>query len=199
MLHRLFFSMGNAMLKMRMFILALVFGCFLTTGCGPGVDVKMAQPYKVLKTEDFSLSGRKRTRVFIWSSASTVLERAHTVVKAAINEQKKSESQVVEIWLEPSKIIVGRGCALANALYAPDSKGLSGSEKWEWDVRVSKHIVRSLNLKMEELWWANKDDYQRNGRTDEPELKEFIASQLQCPIDSVSRLDVVLTEEYSVK
>ncbi len=180
-------------------VLILFFTALCMGGCGAGVDVSDAKGYKVLKTEDFSFGARKRTRVYIWADASTVTERAHTVIKAALVQQKKTKSDVVEIVLEPSRVIVGKGCGLANALYAPDTGGLTGRERWQWNVRVSKHIVRSLDLKMEEMWWANRDDFQKNGRTDEPGLKRFIAGQLKCPIDSVEKLDVVLSERYTVK
>jgi hypothetical protein len=70
--------------------------------------------------------------------------------------------------------------------YAPDGLGVSGESPLRsrtWEAMVTDQVVDSLTLKVEKLWWSNRDRFQRdNGyggkETDEKALKGFIAKQL---------------------
>lgn len=157
-------------------------------GCSsPSVVTDQAQPYTVVGEDDFSFPGRTRIQFNIVSpSSETFQQYAHTAMKAAIDMQKETYSQVVYVFLESSPILHGKGYAYAIARYARDGGGNSGDQGWTWEVEAVKKPYSVQEIEIAELWWSNRDKFQKDGFTDEPKLKKFIANNMKIKVEEVS-------------
>ena len=154
------------------------------TACGDSPDLPQAVPYKVIDSHDSSPGGRGRIEVTIHAPDATTREQfAHTAMKAAVDYEKKTKAKVVSVLLEPSQEGVRLGMSLAIARYASDGGGFSGDQGWTWQVDALDKRPDERQVKIESLWWGNRDRFQvpdGNGSTmtDEPAIKQFISDQI---------------------
>lgn len=170
-------------------VLAVIFAFWINSCIGGDEDKRPehAKPYETISSEDFSFPGRKRYQFNIVApSASNFIEYSHTAIAAAQDKQKSTNGKVIYIFLEPSKVNMGKGSAYAIARYAPDGGGNSGDQDWKWKVEAVDKPFTDVELKTDQLWWSNRDQFQVDGLTDEPKLKAFIAEKLGITIDDVS-------------
>lgn len=171
-------------------IIALVIVVGLFAPEKKSIDLSKAKPYSIFHEGDFSFAGRKRMEWWVTSpEAKSFEERAQTAIKAAIDLQKKSNADMVSIWLEISPSIAGSGNQFAVARYAPDGAGISGVKKvdnWTWEVEATGDIPDQQSVTMAELWYHNRPSFLlKNGLTDEPKLKAAIAKKLGIKADQV--------------
>ncbi len=147
-----------------------------------------AKTYTVINKMDVSIPGRKRMGIVIISSeAKTYNELAQTAMKAAMDYQKETGADLSYVWLEMSPLTQGAGYQLATADYAPDGKGNSEmATPFTWEVEAVKTLPTEQAKKITELWQSNKPKFQKNGMTDEPELKKFIAGKLNIKVSDVT-------------
>jgi len=158
------------------------------------LETTEAKPYKIFSSNDMSVNGRKRKKYNVVSDAKTRKERAHTAIKAAIDLQSSSKNDVVSVAIEPSKDIAGKGFALAIASFAVDGQGW-GANDWKWQVVVADELITEQQLIVVEEWYKNRDDFQKDGMTDEPALTKFLASKLSLPIEQIT-FPVVTLKDY---
>ncbi|PYS93095.1 MAG: hypothetical protein DMF64_06070 [Acidobacteria bacterium] len=148
----------------------------------PAIDISSAKPYTIIAAKDTSVGNRKRKEIKIISSAASRDERAHTAMKAAIETQQQFGLDFVEVWLEPSPLIMGAGYQYAIARYAPDGQGYSPPQQLTWEVQASDQQVSKQAPAIGELWFQNRDSFQTSdGLTDEPRLEAFISKKLGIP------------------
>ena len=162
-------------------------------------DVSQAKSYSVIDSSDESFPGRKRIEfVILAPEASTFEQFAHTAIKAAINKERETKYDVIYIRLEPTPNLQGTGDAYALAFYAPDGGGHSGDQDWEWQVTARSQPYTTQQIQISELWWENRDRFQKDGCTDEPAIREFISNKLNIPVDEV-HLPSIYRGPYRVK
>lgn len=142
-------------------------------------DLPMARSYKVLSDKDFSTHGRTRLGRGLQSSARSMEERSQTAMQAALDLQKSSRADVVSVWLEINQDLAATGRQLVIVRYAPDGKGFSGKQNWQWEVEATDQEVGPLNAEIGDLWFQFQEDYRdENGVLDEVGLKSFMAQKL---------------------
>ena len=171
-------------------IIALVIVVGIFTPEKKSIDLSKAKPYSIFHEGDFSFPGRKRMEWWVISpEAKSFEERAQTAIKAAIDLQKKSNADMVSIWLEINPILAGTSNQFAVVRYAPDGAGFSGIKKvdnWIWEVEATGDIPDQQAVTMAELWYQNRPSFLlSNGLTDEPKLKAAIAKKLKIKTDQV--------------
>jgi len=155
---------------------------------GPPIAVDRALAYQVVQREDISSRSRNRLRAFIYSPAESVEARIETSMKAAFELQQSTGCDYVKVFhlIAPDPNQIGTATYYVDLSYAPDGLGVGGESPLRnrtWEAMATDQVVDSLTLKVEKLWWSNRDRFQRDngygGReTDEKALKEFIAKQL---------------------
>lgn len=102
----------------------------------PTPDISSAKNYSLVSTEDSSFPGRiRKSWIAVSTEAATFESRAQTAIRAAIDLQKSSGAQVVQVYLVETP---DAKFPLANAWYAVDGKGMSGDQDWKWDVSASR-------------------------------------------------------------
>ena len=154
-------------------------------------------PYKSVMLKDVSFPGRKRyTEVIVLNKKdATYEEKAQTVFKAASNLVKAKDADVVNVMIEMSEKTQGAGYLLAQCEYAPDGGGYSGDQHWKCKIRASKENPTAQELMILDEWYANRHKFQKDGLTDEPKLKQYLAQNLNLPVDKIS-LPWIMPEEY---
>ncbi len=151
-------------------------------------DVSQAVDYKIVKKGDVSFAGRKRIKIFIVADQLnlTYEQKAQTAMRAALDIQKETRANFVSAILEMVPEASGYGFALAMADYSPDNGGVSGNDKQTWKVDSSHENPTETDLQVMKAWYQNRDRFQKDGMTDEPKLKAFIASQIGLKPNQVS-------------
>ena len=160
------------------------------------LPVDKALAYQIVAKEDRSVDepNFKRTirRVSIHAKATTIEERVHTALKAAIDVQKEEGVDYVETYLliSPHPALVGTGKYVALARYALDGMDDSTSKvrfnRGTWDVRASDVTPSELEIKITELWFANREQFAYVNRIGMaqvkiPEMQAFISKELNIP------------------
>ena len=166
----------------------------------PPIDKAVA--YQIVAKEDKSLTEgnfkRSIRRVSIYAKAATPEERVHTALKSAIDVQKQDGVDYVESYLliSPHPALVGTGKYLALAQYAPDGKDDSTVQvpldNGTWSARVTDFTPSELEIKITEVWFANRRRFERQSiyglgltQVKIPEMRAFIAMELNIPGEKV--------------
>jgi hypothetical protein len=170
---------------------------------GPPIAFDRALAYQVVQREDISSRSRNRLRAFIYSPAESVEARIETSMKAAFELQQSTGCDYVKVFhlIAPDPNQTGTATYYVDLSYAPDGLGVDGESPLRnrtWEAMATDQIVDSLTLKVENLWWSNRDRFQRdNGyggkETDEKALKEFIAKQLNVESKAVKLATLYLS------
>lgn len=88
---------------------------------------------------------------------------------------------------------------LATAVYAPDGKGVSGSDDWTWStLQATPRGLTAQELKIQRLWGEMREQFQANGFTDEGRLTAAIAKKLKVPAEKVM-LSPVFPEPFPLE
>ncbi len=110
---------------MRYFLILFTLVNFFA--CSPDKPIHdQAQEYTILKVIKYHFGDRKRFQIFTYSKGKTVDERAHTIIKAALDFKKEEDYNVVSVHNEAVKepeVVDYNNCSLD---YSPDGKGWSG-------------------------------------------------------------------------
>lgn len=168
-------------------VIGILVAVVLFAPSSSGPDISKAKPYSVFNQKDLSVVGRNRLEWWIQSpEAKSFEERAQTAMKAAIDLQKKNAADFVNVWLEINPTLAGKGYQLAIARYAPDGKGISGTEELKWEVEAADVSTDSQEIAIGDLWYKNRDSFLRpDGLVDEPRIMVFIAKKLHISPDQV--------------
>ncbi|WP_265822573.1 DUF4875 domain-containing protein [Geovibrio ferrireducens] len=157
------------------------------------------QDYSEMLIDDVSIPNRKRAKVFIYSKANTLEDRAATVIDAAIKYQNEYGFDTVSIIMRCENVLESGTCAYAN--YTPDRKGNSGEDKSEkWVVQSSAEIPSELQEQTSKLWYQNRDrfiesklitfpngnSFMDDNHLNEDALKNFIANRLEVNKEQLS-------------
>lgn len=161
----------------------------------PPVPVEEAVPYKVIETEDISSGGRRRLRAYIYSTAESRASRFQTSIKAAFELQQGRRQDYVKVFhlILPDENQIGLGTYYADVSFAPDGGGVNGKDplrNGSWEARLTDEVLGGQTLKVEELWWKHRSEYQRDDgyggtETDEEAFREFIAGKLGIDVADV--------------
>lgn len=127
------------------------------------------------------------------SSAVTKRQLADTVMAAALYYAEAKSADVVGIVLDSQPGPAFGKIPLATVTYAPDGKGVSGSDNWTWDMlQATPRGLTAQELKIQRLWGEMRGQFQANGFTDEERLKAAIAKKLKIPERKVMLYPVFL-------
>ena len=130
------------------------------------------------------------------SSAVTKRQLADTVMAAALYYAEAKNAAVVGIMLDSQPGPAFGKTVLATATYAPDGKGVSGSDDWTWNtLQATPRGLTAQELKIQRLWGEMRGKFQVDGSTDEGRLKAAIAKKLKIPAEKV-RLNPVFPEPF---
>lgn len=130
------------------------------------------------------------------SSSLDKQQLAATVMGAALYYAEAKSADVVGIVLDSQPGPAFGKTILATATYAPDGKGLSGSDDWTWNtLQATPRGLTAQELKIQRLWGEMRGKFQVDGSTDERRLKAAIAKKLKIPAEKVM-LNPVFPEPF---
>lgn len=178
----------------------------VTFGCGgPEKDAKSslpnvskAAPYRVLGEKTWSLMNAERGTVFISSPGAVGFEeRAHTVMKAALDLSEQYKLDDTEVMLASDERLLERGTQYARAVYRKGKAKLPGQDAWT--VTSSDDVLTEKELAIAKLWYENSDRFEnKEGYTDHERLNRFIAKQMNMRAEEVE-LPAPMTRPYEPK
>ena len=150
-------------------------------------DTSAAQSYRVAETTDFSAGyGRTRKSLCIVSNAESFTARAHTIIRAAVEFQRESGADYVQVAMTP---IEGVGCGdffTAIAEYAPDGGGATGDESGHvWQVKATDIVLDIEERLVLRAWQEAKPQFSDNGDVDIERMKAHLAAQLNLTPEEV--------------
>lgn len=150
--------------------------------------LKFAKAYDVVDVYDYSFAGRKRIRWSITTDANDYNGYLGTAISAAKKMVSQYRAHQVEVFIEPSKMLVGQGYPLSIVTFTVDGKGNSG-ESFDgvyWEAKAVKHPYPVTQVKAAELWKLNRQEFVKSdGLLDEPKLVDFIAQKLSVTEDKI--------------
>lgn len=133
------------------------------------------------------------------SSAVSKRQLAATVIAAALYYAQEKRAAVVSITLDSQPGPAFGKTILATATYAPDGKGVSGSDDWTWsNLQAAPRGLTAQELKVQRLWGELRDHFQVNGFTDEERLTATIAQKMKIPAEKV-KLSPVFPEPFPLE
>lgn len=94
--------------------------------------------------------------------SSTVSKRqlAATVIAAARYYAQEKRAAVVNITLDSQPGPTFGKTVLATAVYAPDGKGVSGSDDWSWStLQATPRGLTAQELKIQRLWGEMREQF----------------------------------------
>ncbi|MEQ8751377.1 MAG: DUF4875 domain-containing protein [Amphiplicatus sp.] len=179
--------------------------CGFLLSCSPGASGKNpptenAVEYRLLAVEDTGFAGRTRKSARIYApEATTVVARAETALKAAVNLQQRWDADAVGVFLEISPLLQGQGYVYAIANYSPDGGGWSGNAPFRnrtWEAEASGIVLSADDIKIGEMWYARRAQFQVDDgfggtQTDEKAVAASIANEMVVSVESVSLLPLV--------
>lgn len=132
-----------------------------------------AQTYQILSERDISTLHRKRRDLTILSPSETQAERAHTVMKAALEVQQRSGDHFVSVHLVPSPLLADSPVhSLASADYSPDGHGFSGEESCRWYVLSGNLRLSAQEIAILEMFETHK--WKHRGQGPFPEVEATV-------------------------
>lgn len=130
------------------------------------------------------------------SSAVSKRQLAATVIAAARHYAEGKNAAVVNITLDSQPGPAFGKTVLATATYAPDGKGVSGSDDWTWsNLQATPRGLTAQELKVQRLWGEMREQFQEDGTTDEKRLKAAISKKMKIPAEKV-KLNPVFPEPF---
>lgn len=142
----------------------------------PQLDLSKAAGYALIKKED----GPRfhSATIFIDSPGTTDFEtRAQTAMKAALDFSGQYQLDETEVLLVENSRIAQGGNQYARVRYLTDKGKLSPQED-TWDVTSSEDVFAEKDIRLIELWCANKDRFlTKKGFVDNDRFNAFIAKQ----------------------
>lgn len=130
------------------------------------------------------------------SSAVSKRQLAATVIAAARHYAEDKNATVVNITLDSQPGPAFGKTVLATATYAPDGKGVSGSDDWTWsNLQATPRGLTAQELKVQRLWGEMREQFQEDGTTDEKRLKAAISKKMKIPAEKV-KLNPVFPEPF---
>lgn len=180
-------------------IFLVLFSCLCLFACSDGISqpkTPQAINYKQLLSEkgkigSASLFERHISLAVPPEQYESVTQEqiAQTAMKAAWDVYEESKPNIVVIWVQMNKALIGTGSVAGKAVFIPDAKS-KGKDIHTWEVQAVKKLPSAQQLAIETLWWQLRDGYQipdgyGGTMTDEAELKGVIAEQLDIPTDNI--------------
>jgi hypothetical protein len=177
----------------------------ITLGCSnhkeeakPQLDVSKAAPYRILGKKTWHFMNAERGTIFIESpNILGFEERAHTVMKAALELSEQFKLDDTEVMLVPSERLMERGLHYARAVYKNERAKLPNQDTWK--VMSSDDVLSGKDIAMAELYLKNADKFvTKEGDTDHDRLVRFIAKQMKVPEEEAG-LPTIFTRPYEPK
>lgn len=185
-------------------LLALVIGAavWMTLPSGGGnkwIDESSVSRYEVIERHQNSVEGRNRLEVVITAPhANSHKELAMTAAHVAFKETKKHQADVCWVHIVPSEELRGSGYLLANATYAADGRGTSGTENFYWKVYSAREQLPKDLKTAAELWIKHREQFLgTDGLLKEKDLRQFLISEKGLPVDF--GLPMPKLEIYNIK
>ncbi|HEY6330435.1 MAG TPA: hypothetical protein VI756_13950 [Blastocatellia bacterium] len=127
-------------------------------------------------------------------SSSSANERADVAHQAALDIQRKTGADMVEVFLDLSAETSGAIPALAIVRYSPDGKGMSGSDNYHWEVEAAEGTFTPQQVKIANLFFAA---YKRDPNASESTITAAISRTLHVPKSKVIWPAYVSSQLYS--
>ena len=180
--------------------LLLTLAIFAFAGCGGnnGPDVSKAVPYKIIKEtlSDPISDGLTRDMLTICPVDPYDLSReqlAQTAIKAAIEDQKKTGSDVVAVFLHQAKDFP-YAPTLTTLTYNNSGRAYKGSTK-KFDISVAE---RSYSRQESKIFRAWKFNARMHPEYTPEQLRVILSARLNLPAEKIS-LDAPKVDEYVVQ
>ena len=165
---------------------------FALFGCGSDVVVPEQYvgkdvSYHIRDYDDFEKKGLKTLRIHATVSVElTPEQRIATVLELARFAQHGSNAKVVHAFLYNKNM--PKSSYMARADLYVDKCGFNGDNcnGIQWDITYSKNSASALEKEIYQYWWDNRDNFQKNGMTDDEALKAEIAKELNITPKQVS-------------
>ncbi len=110
---------------------------------------------------------------------ATAEQIAATAIAAAKYYGAHSGATSVSVVLDAQIGVDSVSSQLAVADYAPDGKGISGTDNWTWQyVKAARTPFSQSELEMQYLWSSMRGQFQTASGTDEARLSEAIAQKM---------------------
>jgi hypothetical protein len=155
-------------------------------------------PYIIVNHEVYERAATRRNRLIVTiapaadQSKATQAKLVATVVGAVLYLEKESNCPVISVTMICQQAANAFGeLRLAQALYIPDEKGVGGTKNSQqygqvWSVSAAKRGFTDNELKFLRLWAEMRDQYQKNGMTDEDALRSAIGKRMGIAPDSIN-------------
>ena len=173
----------------------------------PMPDMSRAHSYIVVDEQDFSAGyGRTRKSLCIASTADTYIARAHTIIRAAVDLQKRTGADYVQVAMTP---IADIGCSdyfTAIAEHSPDGGGVAGNlRNHYWQVQATDIVLDIEERLVLRAWQEVKADFETDGEVDTEGIARHLARQLNLSPEEVKNfwlrsVEMTITlRDYMVK
>lgn len=148
-------------------------------------------PYSLQTVTDTSTATRKRAQISIALHATdtpvTKENLASSCMAAAKYLAPQTGNQAISVLIFDQPGTNWGHTRLAECGYSPDNGGWSGSDNWTWkEVKAAARTTTAQEKKISSLWNSMRNDFQKNGDTDEAALKKAIAQKIGIKSDEVS-------------
>lgn len=167
------------------------------TGCGTEVTkpkVYDVEPLAVNIIEnDKDMKGHNNDRLtigikgLIRSEGTTKTQRAATAIDVAYKAYE-SQKDVAAIYVYLYDNTLNNSGPVARAYLYPEKCGMQGKEcdDIQWELYTSDRSPSKLEIETTVSWWHMRDKFQKDGLTDEYNLKAFIAKVLKITPEQVT-------------
>jgi len=150
-------------------------------------DFSQARSYTVVDKQDFSAGyGRTRIALCIASDAERFTARAHTAIRAAVDVQRDTGADYIQVAITP---IAGIGCRehfTAVAEYAPDGGGITGdAQNRFWQVKATDIVLDLEERLVLRAWEESRSEFLTNGEVDMERMTQHLSKQLNLSPEAV--------------
>jgi hypothetical protein len=153
--------------------------------------------YSELERKDISMPDRSRITARVTYptvATATAKERSDVAHQAALDIQRETGRDMIEVFLDLSPETSGAMPAIAVARYAPDGKGMTGFDNYHWEVESATGTFTPQQIQMANLFW---DAYKKDSAASEPSLIAQIARKLGVPRSKVTWPTYVSSPMYT--
>jgi len=184
-------------------LLGLV-GAFSLVGCGDDIVVPeqysgKSSSYNVVEHSVFDKNGLMAVNVKAYIDAGLSAEqRAATAIEVARKWQDITTARMVFATLYDPNIENAGFISRANLYVSKCGLDEKSCNDIQWEISYADNVATEMDKQISDLWYANRDKFQRNNMTDEVSLKNAIANHLSILPEEVSLFNYE-TWEHSEK
>ncbi len=122
---------------------------------------------------------------------------AQTAMDAAWSASQETGADIVIIWIEADKSLIGQGRVLGKAVYVPGGVGADGKKCLVWTVQAANRYPTTDEIAATVAWEAAANRLRTGAGLDEDLVRQEVAQQLGIPADK-ARPYLLFMESYKV-